>query len=949
MKKWMTAMLALTLSVTLWGCAERTQMESGGPSTPSASAPGTTADPGKPTVPIQPDVDPDPVRPLLRPMHQLGYFDRIIGWYRFTYAEDGRYPTEVVAEDLQGNVKQIYRLELDEQGVPSAMILCDANGNASGQRAQLGCDDKGNIVTVSIQAYDQIVGGYLLEYDATGRMVKTTMELSGMSMELFYDQRYCVTRIVVSEGQLWQQTDLDYDADYNCIKRICKDQAGNVLEGFEAQYDDAGVLRQQKDYYDGILVRQLTYNEKGLLAESLQQQKNGDSLLSRREVYSYDQQDRVVRIDKQENGDAAGCVVMAYEGDGCRTTVYDANNGFVEESYTEKDSNGNIIKQIHYDEAGNVLAHMQYGYDVLGNMTSEHFYDEQGLQSGYDWEFDAQGRLVRQSEYVRGEGRIVKQYRPGESEPYRVEKFDEQDQFVVGYENAYDEAGMLVKCYTWWKDAAQEEWFDEDGLVTTLRKLDLAGNELRKENYTYHANGCKASMVAWENDVRVEVKQYDDHGNVTAATYYSVDGVVQWQEKFSYTYDAEGHMESKIFYNRQEQPVKKEEYNCDGVVESTIYYDAEGGMYIQVTESQRQQDGLLEITQRIYSGNGRMLFDILCVFHTDTGHMHSITVRNGVDVVVYDQQLDLESREYLLQAFSDAAEGEFCKDYKLMLLEKTAEGNRPLLQLLDDGSCEAITVDSWGNPTTQVVYNSDGTLQKELAWAYEYYASGQIRKLTSAENGSVTHISEYDEAGILVKQTSFYGPGLWRITEYDHKGLEKIATDYNADGTVSGKWVYERYDNELIKTRRGYYGSGALMEFAEYTEEGLPKTWNRYYEDGSLMWETFYSRYGMLVRTLSYEQNGMWAETLYNELEQEYRILTYDENNNLLMHMEYIYDAYGRRIREEHYDGNGVLQDYVVYTYRGSSQMLQSAIVYKADGSVVQETYFDEHGNPIIE
>lgn len=389
MKRLLTALLGLLLILVLCACGRDPagSTPNGGPgSTPSA---------------VQSENRDETNLPSRRPAHNLESLDKIVGWHEITYREGTKYPSRVTTTDLDGVVKQIYELVFDKNGVPYKLNVRDNHGELKSAKVGLSCDEQGNISEVSTYNEDgQVTSSFELTYNEDGRMVTTTQIKGQQSLELTYDERFCITNAVIRNGSEVQEVELGYDPNYKVIKRLVRDGRGVVRSGFEEIHDASGTLREYYTYKDGVIAQEKKYNEKGLLTVELSRSADGKKIMQI--TQDYDTQDRVSKISLLENGKMAGWTDITYEGMTSTALSYDVDGNLTEKRYVEFDGKDRVLKKVVSDGNDQVLESCEYAYNEKDIKTKsiEYRYQTDGTVIwGEERLRDDQGREISHFRY----------------------------------------------------------------------------------------------------------------------------------------------------------------------------------------------------------------------------------------------------------------------------------------------------------------------------------------------------------------------------------------------------------------------------------------------------------------------------------------------------------------------------------------------------------------------
>lgn len=838
MKKSLTILLILVLTITLWACGKDpapTTKPVG--STPSTSQPSGSGSPSDPSMPSQPGGENELERPVKRPAHQLGSYDGIVGWYTFEYDGDSRYPSKVTATDLDGVVQQHYELVFDDNGLPVQMIVKNAQGEAYGSKAELSCDARGNIVEVGIYEGTEKIGHYLLTYDENGRMITTTMEMEGVNMTLTYDARYCITRVVATQGENYAELELAYNDRYQLTKRLMKDRDGIIQQGFEETYTDAGILSQRKIYVNGICSEEITYNEKGAPVSRVYRYMEQGQLQEAKQTYEYDDQGRVVRYGEYVNQQLNAWTEMTYDAEGCYSINYDADGTVLGKAFTQYDEQNRIIKNIAYDAqdhmletreyaynaAGKVIKDYLYGsdgtlikgeesaYDAYDNVTKKMVYDANGLVEGWERVYDADGNTLKRVEYSSDGSYEVREYLPGRWDAYKSMVYDAEGTLLCGYEWEYDVDGNAVKYTSYALDGGytvEEYWPGQEAAYKSMT-YDSQGNLCAGYEEIYDENGRLAEKIEYEPEGWKNVYTYHESGESTA-NYYQNDQLRQ-----TIVSDAMDNITLNVSYDENGNEIDRYEA-------SYTYYES-GELHTQtVCQSDCQR-------YTVYDQRGNQIEYTVTELDAD-GNV--TIVRKWV--YSYDENDVLRKEE------------EYINGYLSCVKEFNENGVICLCTYYDPYGYFVHEYDERGFEIAATDYYLDGTICEK--WAYErydngqakvrlrYYADGALKERTEfTEDGLETFWEFYAEDGTLEQKYTYSAPGVKaESVHYSERGGKEVQK-FNEHGQIVRLEIYDSQD--------------ALSNYAEYTyyDSGLNKSIITYYADGSIMNALYFDENGNII------------------------------------------------------------------------------------------------------
>ncbi|MBP3634271.1 MAG: RHS repeat protein [Oscillospiraceae bacterium] len=192
----------------------------------------------------------------------------------------------------------------------------------------------------------------------------------------------------------------------------------------------------------------------------------------------------------------------------------------------------------------------------------------------------------------------------------------------------------------------------------------------------------------------------------------------------------------------------------------------------------------------------------------------------------------------------------------------------------DDGMTDLYRYDDYGNLTRSVSYDADGNVIYDQEQRYQYTEDGDLRKITTYENGMLSGETEYaqgdDGAWYEALYTGYYEDGSYFTNQYDESGSILVA---------------EHYDEDHVLQQQTYFTYAAGMDGEPYAQHirGV-------YADGTSA-ESTYNTYGDVLAEVSYAADGSTVSELYYEY-------TYDDQGRTLTETR---TENGRLKQELHY------------------------------------------------
>ena len=172
-------------------------------------------------------------------------------------------------------------------------------------------------------------------------------------------------------------------------------------------------------------------------------------------------------------------------------------------------------------------------------------------------EYDSDGKLVKST--VEGQGYDTFAYDEA-GNLSEQQCYDETGALINTITNEYDENGNVVKSQDTNSDGSQESVltykYDDNGYLIEIYS-DYGDGEYEKDLYKRDAEGRELEYVfisgsqGSETEVQKREYEYDNYGNVTHETYYSM-GKKVGDNKYVYTYDNSGKVLKKETYSNDE-------------------------------------------------------------------------------------------------------------------------------------------------------------------------------------------------------------------------------------------------------------------------------------------------------------------------------------------------------------------------------------------------------------
>lgn len=193
--------------------------------------------------------------------------------------------------------------------------------------------------------------------------------------------------------------DFKYEYTYDERERLAKknfiNADGSISSWVEYEYDEAGNLSNEFQYYsgeEGVVKTRYIYDQNNRLIEYVMDSPTSGDW----HKYEYDANgNQITFINYALNGDTENYVEKIYDNNGRCISEIDHNYSFiigniefVTTHQYEYDENDNVIKKITSTSTGSYYGWIQYEYDENGNMLKAVEYEENGKMTGSWTEYE---------------------------------------------------------------------------------------------------------------------------------------------------------------------------------------------------------------------------------------------------------------------------------------------------------------------------------------------------------------------------------------------------------------------------------------------------------------------------------------------------------------------------------------------------------------------------------
>lgn len=364
-----------------------------------------------------------------------------------------------------------------------------------------------------------------------------------------------LTRIQITEGDNQDQTEWKFI--YNLFGELDSaleyDREGNILNGFQYQFNEQGFCVGYTNYQNSELITRkiLEYNEKGFLISEKKYCQTEFGWDSEEVLIQYDENENYIGEIINFNGSISeykfeytnyGYSEAYYENEKLTSLIKYDHNGNILYDYSAKyASDGNLISEIIGEYIENCYSETLYEKGQEGKLLSRICYDNDGVcLSEYNAEY-RDGKLVYETNNEYNNGLCIhKAYhsfidsnREHWSDTYY--EYNDADllvqKTVKGTGFPYDYTEIYYYSYN---DAGQ--------LVSVSEQRNQNEEPVIIEYYEYHENGqLKKEYERPGLDLK-PIREYDEHGRTIMDTYVDGNAAGIYRYTYHYFYDDIGQL-----------------------------------------------------------------------------------------------------------------------------------------------------------------------------------------------------------------------------------------------------------------------------------------------------------------------------------------------------------------------------------------------------------------------
>lgn len=418
-------------------------------------------------------------------------------------------------------------------------------------------------------------------------------------------------------------------------------------------------------------------------------------------------------------------------------------NGFVENEY---DANGNLTKSTDYSKEGtktycswytsSEIAYRSEGYNKNGDVTYSHEYEyntegiclKEKYHGSYpgafleETEFNEKGFITKKTEL---DGKDVKSY--------ATYDFDDQGRLIKETRYHFDDKVSYTTSYQ----------YDSRGRLTKKEKAIDDGTVYEKTEYDHQGELLSKKTVRNSKNIFQNIDEYDEHLNHISYMYYYEGEPSSFCE---YEYDQNG-METKASYYDYNDGVKtissieeniEDSYNCKKKSYFTESGAADGYSTFEYNDSDRTK------RENRYDNHGNQT-EYTEYEYDNQDRETKKTTYNTAGVILKETETKYDSqgnrveeiqREGGKQTYRSQCEYD---QYGHVVKETSYDENNQL------SSMTATEYDAYGNRIKRIYYNynKDGSVSSQ--YEYEYDSAGHKRKETLTYSfKDETEVRRYD-------------------------------------------------------------------------------------------------------------------------------------------------------------------------------------------------------------
>lgn len=675
--------------------------------------------------------------------------------WTYAYGEDGRMVEQAYFENGQECWREIY-LENGgkiQQTHPQEHEDCHEIYNANGDLIELIFYWDGVETYRSVFNYDE--NGWLVEeidyengveiqrchhfYDENGVEIKVRYSLPIQPVHSAFETTFNKVRLEYSGGKLVGET---HYANGVLVKELSYDERGNLT--LEVFYEDGAENFRSTHEYD----------DQGHLTATTVTDKNAE--VSKRIENTYDESGNLIRTITID--DHLELTAYTYDAQGmllgwiCTAngeTFYSSEYQYVYENgillYQDWIVNSDLVSREFYDEDGKLLEEVFYGNGMETGSAHYYYYGNvvEKVQKTSDAGtlsqisvYDNNGMLTSESHYQNNQMTVQRTYN-AQGRLSQVLYYKE-DGTVSRHLTVYEVVEQDIKAPVKAQLVTRVDFpvLDNDpfSYLFAYEGADLVREIFDGDEWVetvYDGSYSKPLYADWVDCYTDEVcrreSTYDDQGRLIQALYI-VDGEPQYRTV--YTYDAKGNLSSSTeYWGQQEMERSTYQYNSRGnVIERVVFsggeeifrytyeYDTKGRLTLERTKTSETES--LHTCQ--YDNSGNLTLEVYTVDGAETG-------RN---------QYKYDAKGKLVEERYTAGEINLVTTY-----EYDAKGN--LTHIYSGDFPEQVNLYNDAGVLTETIFYGGSNVEETAHYVYKYDENGMLYEI-------VLSYGDYQSGSVLI-------------------------------------------------------------------------------------------------------------------------------------------------------------------------------------------------------
>ena len=800
-------------------------------------------------------------------------------------------------------------------------------------------------------------------YDKAGNMIQygyISSETDGYIYYAEFDAEGREIKVIFPDGTY---SESEYDGK-NRIKDTYKDKDGNELYSYIYKYNPDGSTEK---YFNLEGLEPVTVNKTDTNGyDILNVNVNTDTgKIENQTEYEYDAKGNLIKqtnVYYNDNGEKDSVYIdeYAYDEQNRHIELVDERHSYLQDyrhvstiEYPEK----NVKKSTWRDEEGNIIRVDVYTYsDNEKSYNWEEYDASQKYLFGYYYEFDDDGRLVKEMRYDPDKKIDHTSETAYDDEKNSVTyKRTEGDRFLY-VECTYDEAANVIKIVSY--DAGgyiiktTEVFYNEKGKILKTLVNDEEWYVTDPEGRVILSNYYNSYFDFEKNEdvikLYTEKYEYDTVTGKVSKHYQLTDGEPEFSEEYTYYPDGSvstekiDHIifkyENAYYADGRRKSEKSTSY--DGYVSIDEYYDDENST--KKREYRLDPDG--SYTEEKYNGQGKL---------TESAEYNAEQVEISKITCEYSSGGKLTKKiEYNKLDRNETDIYDYNSDEKCIRHETIEE----------DGHGVIFERNEMGDDIHYRAYDTEGNVTNEYTAEYTYYPNGneETRKTVYIKGYSFkeTYYEKYENKNTKMYKT-VNNDDTYSVKRYDENGKLTEDTRYSSDDKVTSS---KKYENGLLveETLNNLWVPIQFNATSNIMPAGLGFATSKYtYDENGVCTEVVCENVETgrsLTAKYEYDAEGLNYATTWTYSYGDIRKWEFDKDNKEIYNYEFSKDK--EIVKENKYNefldklvtlradydmGSKVVK--VEYTYEVTDDILVKK-EYR-DGELTSTVKLDRNGNTV--